>query len=46
LPVAQELVRLKVEGAEGLCTAGGDYLRLWSHRHGTDGFFAAIWERV
>ena len=46
VPVAKELQRLKVEGAEGLCTANGDYLRLWSHRHGTDGFFAAVWERV
>ncbi len=23
----------------------GDFLRLWPHRHGTDGFFAAAWER-
>jgi 16S rRNA (cytosine967-C5)-methyltransferase len=23
----------------------GDYLELWPHRHGTDGFFAAIFER-
>ena len=23
----------------------GDFLRLWPHRHGTDGFFAAVWER-
>lgn len=23
----------------------GDYLRLWPHRHGTDGFFAAAWQR-
>jgi len=22
------------------------FLRLWPHRHGTDGFFAAAWERV
>ena len=21
------------------------YLRLWPHRHGSDGFFAAVWER-
>ncbi len=25
---------------------GGPYLRLWPHRHGTDGFFAAVWERA
>jgi 16S rRNA (cytosine967-C5)-methyltransferase len=23
----------------------GGYLRLWPHRHGTDGFFAAAWQR-
>jgi 16S rRNA (cytosine967-C5)-methyltransferase len=50
LPVdaGQILTELKVEGASGLC-AGGElgikYLRLWPHRHGTDGFFAAIWVR-
>ena len=41
------LTGLKVEGAEGLC-AGGEgtrYLRLWPHRHATDGFFAAVWNR-
>lgn len=39
---------LKVAGAEGL-TAGAEggkrYLRLWPHRHATDGFFAAVWNR-
>ena len=24
----------------------GDYLELWPHRHGTDGFFAAVFERT
>jgi 16S rRNA (cytosine967-C5)-methyltransferase len=42
------LAGLKVEGAETLC-AGGEggtrYLRLWPHRHATDGFFAAVWNR-
>jgi 16S rRNA (cytosine967-C5)-methyltransferase len=23
----------------------GDFLRLWPHRHSTDGFFAAVWRR-
>jgi 16S rRNA (cytosine967-C5)-methyltransferase len=45
---AEVLNGLKVAGAEGLC-AGGEvgtrYLRLWPHRHATDGFFAAIWNR-
>ncbi len=43
LPVSEELTRLKVAGAEKLCS--GDFLRLWPHRHGTDGFFAAVWVR-
>ena len=40
------LSRLKVEGAVSLCSGGEQgqqYLRLWPHLHGTDGFFAAIW---
>ncbi len=45
LNVSQELVRLKVEHAADLCTAEGLFLRLWPHRHGTDGFFAAVWVR-
>ena len=24
----------------------GEYLELWPHRHGTDGFFAAVFERT
>ncbi|MEO7391019.1 MAG: RsmB/NOP family class I SAM-dependent RNA methyltransferase [Ramlibacter sp.] len=46
LHAAEVLSHLKVEAAGGLCSggaAGGDYLRLWPHRHRTDGFFAAIW---
>ncbi|OUL98659.1 RsmB/NOP family class I SAM-dependent RNA methyltransferase [Variovorax sp. JS1663] len=39
---------LKVPDA-GRLGAGGDesvrYLRLWPHRHATDGFFAAVWQR-
>ena len=41
LPVAPVLEQLKVENAQTLCS--GDYLRLWPHRHATDGFFAAMW---
>jgi 16S rRNA (cytosine967-C5)-methyltransferase len=45
---ADVLEGLKVPGAEALC-AGGEsgkrYLRLWPHRHSTDGFFAAVWNR-
>jgi len=43
LPVSEELTRLKVPKAASLCT--GPFLRLWPHRHGTDGFFAAVWLR-
>ena len=31
--------------AAALCTPDGAFLRLWPHRHGTDGFFAAVWQR-
>ena len=48
LPAGQVLAQLKVPEAASLA-AGGEggalYLRLWPHRHGTDGFFAAIWNR-
>ena len=43
LPVVDELTRLKVANAQSLCH--GDFLRLWPHRQGTDGFFAAVWVR-
>ena len=42
------LAELKVENAAGLCSggeAGQLYLRLWPHRHATDGFFAAVWQK-
>jgi len=48
LEVAELLTQLKVEGAAGLCSgpvSGGEYLRLWPHQHGTDGFFAAAWQK-
>ena len=28
----------------GLCSEGN--LRLWPHRHGCDGFFAAVWQKA
>lgn len=31
------------ETAAALCS--GPYLRMWPHRHHTDGFFAAVWRR-
>ena len=39
---------LKVQEAEKLCAGGENgalYLRLWPHRHLTDGFFAAVWQK-
>jgi 16S rRNA (cytosine967-C5)-methyltransferase len=46
LPAAEILSNLKVDDAAQLCSGGDDglrYLRLWPHRHRTDGFFAALW---
>ncbi|HEV8689742.1 MAG TPA: RsmB/NOP family class I SAM-dependent RNA methyltransferase [Ideonella sp.] len=44
LPALQALQAARVEQAEQLVQ--GEYLRLWPHRHRTDGFFAAVWQRV
>jgi 16S rRNA (cytosine967-C5)-methyltransferase len=44
VPAVQALAPLKLGDAQALCR--GDFLRLWPHRHGTDGFFAAVWERI
>ncbi|MEO6030661.1 MAG: RsmB/NOP family class I SAM-dependent RNA methyltransferase [Burkholderiaceae bacterium] len=43
VPAQQVLERAHVLDAPTLVR--GNYLRLWPHRHGTDGFFAAVWER-
>jgi 16S rRNA (cytosine967-C5)-methyltransferase len=43
LPALDLLRRAQVAAAETLVS--GSDLRLWTHRHGTDGFFAAAWER-
>ena len=48
LPVGNVLSELKVENSPGLCSGGENgqlYLRLWPHRHATDGFFAAVWQK-
>ena len=44
LPVLELLQRAQV-GDAGSLVSGLD-LRLWTHRHGSDGFFAAAWERL
>ena len=41
---AEVLNNLKIDQAESLCSADGRFLRLWPHRHATDGFFASIWQ--
>jgi 16S rRNA (cytosine967-C5)-methyltransferase len=49
LNAGEILTELKVEGAATLCSGGVDgqrFLRLWPHRHQTDGFFAAVWQKV
>jgi 16S rRNA (cytosine967-C5)-methyltransferase len=43
LSVQSLLEAAHVDGAAGLVS--GPYLRLWPHRHQTDGFFAAAWRR-
>lgn len=46
VPVIELLQSLRIPQAEAL--VGGDagqFLRLWPHRHATDGFFAAVWRR-
>jgi 16S rRNA (cytosine967-C5)-methyltransferase len=43
LDAAEVLHKAQVERASELVEGG--YLRLWPHRHRTDGFFAAVWER-
>ena len=44
LAAGAELERLKVPNAASLCSGDqAEFLRLWPHRHGTDGFFAALW---
>ena len=46
LSVRELLEQAKVPHAADLCSADGTDLRLWPHRHGTDGFFAAAWEKA
>jgi 16S rRNA (cytosine967-C5)-methyltransferase len=43
LPAAAALAAAHVAQPESLVS--GDRMRLWPHRHGTDGFFAAAWTR-
>jgi len=44
LPCTEALAPLKLADPGAL--SQGDFLRLWPHVHGTDGFFAAAWVRA
>ena len=46
LSVRELLQNAKIAQAAELCSEDGSDLRLWPHRHGTDGFYAAAWEKV
>ena len=43
MDAAELLTKAQVSDAESLCENG--MLRLWPHKHQTDGFFAAVWEK-
>lgn len=46
LPAAQCLASAQVPSPETLSAGeSGQWLRLWPHRHATDGFFAAVWQK-
>ena len=45
LPVDGILQQLKLDPAGMVAGQDGAFLRLWPHRHATDGFFAAAWTR-
>jgi len=46
LPAQAALTDARVNAPETLCAGpDGRWLRLWPHRHGTDGFFAAVWRK-
>ena len=46
LTVQSVLEQSQVASAVDLCAGeAGDWLRLWPHRHQTDGFFAAVWQQ-
>jgi len=46
LAVLDLLTSAQVDSADSLVSGeGGRFLRLWPHRHATDGFFAAVWQK-
>jgi 16S rRNA (cytosine967-C5)-methyltransferase len=44
IPAEQVLADARVAQSDSLVQ--GPNLRLWPHRHGTDGFFASVWQRI
>ncbi|MGV3494050.1 MAG: RsmB/NOP family class I SAM-dependent RNA methyltransferase [Ramlibacter sp.] len=45
LAVQDLLASARVADASSLCSGDSRDLRMWPHRHGTDGFYAAAWEK-
>lgn len=46
VPAVDCLASAQVPTPEVLCSGESDqWLRLWPHRHATDGFFAAVWQK-
>jgi 16S rRNA (cytosine967-C5)-methyltransferase len=45
VPLAAAAALEKAHAGSAQTLVRGDFLRLWPHRHATDGFFAAVWER-
>ena len=44
VPAIMALAHSRIDGAQNL--VDGEFLHLWPHRHGTDGFFAAAWQHT
>ena len=45
LSMVDLLTSAQVGEAASLCGPDGRHMRLWPHRHGADGFFAAAWQK-
>jgi 16S rRNA (cytosine967-C5)-methyltransferase len=45
LPAQEVLAHAQIDPTQASQLSENGYLRLWPHRHQSDGFFAAVWER-
>lgn len=45
MPAQDVLTHAQVDATQAAQLSENGYLRLWPHRHQSDGFFAAVWER-